>query len=418
MAALPVDTHTFEWYTRVTYYTFFLPWPLVGLLLAANLPPSVLEATVLALFGTAQCLLSVWVGHRAVNLLRRRSLEGSSGGGWPWRSAPERAWLAVTAATAVVIATWGLRHGVWPGLVLSALVVCSVSATLPALSRRLTLYTWGATAIAVLACMVGNGQSRADIVTAISYAVSAALYLGLVWLTLWILRVMGELEYSRDTAGRLAVAEDRLRISRDLHDVFGRTLATISVKSTLAAELSRRGQTERAASEMEQIRTIADGAGYETRQVVQGRRGVNLAAELQGARSVLESAGVACVVDADARWIQLPVAERLAWVIREAVTNILRHSKASSVRIELSSQDPVTLRIVNDHPLEGTTGTANGLLGMSTRVAEVGGRLSSRAGEDSFELLAEIPNRRVPNAGPRTVDQRPPATIPEGVSAR
>ena len=303
-------------------------------------------------------------------------------------------------------------------MVLSALAVCSVSAIIPALSRRLTLYAWGVTVIAVLACMLGNGHTRADIVSAISYAFSAALYLGLGWLTLWILRVMGELEYSRDAAGRLAVVEDRLRISRDLHDVFGRTLATISVKSTLAAELSRRGQTERAASEMEQIRQIADGAGNETRQVVQGQRGVDLASELQGARSVLESAGVACVVTADTRWIQPPVAERLAWVTREAVTNILRHSKATTVRIELNSQDPITLRIVNDHPLKGTTGTANGLLGMSARVDEVGGRLTSRAGEDSFELFAEIPNRRVPHAEPRPLDQRPAVTTPEGVSAR
>lgn len=403
MAPLTVDTRPLEWYVRLTFYSFLLPWPLVGFLLAVNFPPDLEEVAVLAIFGTAQCALSVWVGHRAVNLLRRRSQEGVSAGGWPWRSVPELVWLAVTVANVVVIAVWGLRHGVWPGLVLSALIVCSIAATTPALSRRGTVLTYSGAAILVLACMLGNGQAPRDIVSAGWFAVVAAFYLCTIWLTIWTLRVTGELEYARDAAGRLAVAEDRLRISRDLHDVFGRTLATISVKSTLAAELSRRGQRERAASEMEQIRQIADNAGNETRQVVQGERGVDLASELQGARSVLASAGVACEVVADTRWIQPLIAERLAWVIREAVTNILRHSKATAVQIELSSQDPITLRITNDHPLEGTTGTGDGLLGMSARVAEVGGRLTKQAGENSFDLVVQLPNQRIlgsPSADP------------------
>lgn len=393
MPAIAVNTLPIEWYVRVTIYSSLVLWPFIGLSFAFVFPPGPIELVVIATLGAAQCGLSVWVGHRAINLLLARMQGGGSADGWLWRSVPELSWLAVTAANVVVIAMWGLRNDAWPGLLLSALIVSSIAATAPALSLRQSVYTYAATAVLVLVCMLGNGPALQNVFMAVWYFFGALAFLSAVWLSVWILRVVKELEYSRDAAGRLAVAEDRLRISRDLHDVFGRTLATISVKSTLAAELSRRGQLERAAAEMEQIRQIADGAGNETRQVVQGRRGVDLASELQGARSVLESAGVSCAVVADTRWVQLPIAERLAWVTREAVTNILRHSKATTVRIELSSQDPIRLLIVNDNPLEGTTGTANGLLGMKARVAEVGGRLTSRVEGNSFELCAEIPTR-------------------------
>lgn len=406
MPALPVDTRLFEWYVRLTFYGFLVLWPLFGFMLASNFAPDLAEFGVLSVVGIAQCGLTVWVGHRAVNLLRRRSGEGSLANGWPWRAAPELSWLAVTVVNVAVIVAWGSRHGLWPGLVLTALIACSAGTITPVLSPRQTVGVYGVTALIVLACMLGNGLSPERIFSAVAVAVLATFYLCSLWLTVWILRVMGELEHSRDVAGRLAVAEDRLRISRDLHDVFGRTLATISVKSTLAAELSRRGQGERAAAEMEQIRQIADGAGSETRQVVQGRRDVDLASELEGARSVLASAGVACEVAADTRWIHPQVAERLAWVTREAVTNILRHSKASAVWIELSSANPITLRITNDHPLEGTTGTGNGLLGMAARVSEVGGQLTSRAVDDSFELLAVIPNRHAAGTVPERAEPR------------
>lgn len=143
---------------------------------------------------------------------------------------------------------------------------------------------------------------------------------------------------------QLGVAEERLRISRDLHDVFGRTLATISVKSELAAELSRRGLHERAADEMAQIRQIANTAGAEVRRVVRGERQAGWSDEIEGARALLASAGIRCVVAGED--VPEKYAETLAWVIREGVTNVLRHSRATQVSITTAVEpDEVALTL-------------------------------------------------------------------------
>src|SRR5690606_30179659 len=106
--------------------------------------------------------------------------------------------------------------------------------------------------------------------------------------SVWMLGVMWELEGSRRTQAQLAVAEERLRFARDLHDVLGRNLSVMALKSALAAQLSRRGRPG-AEAEMMAVRDIAQESLREVREVVHGYRAADLTSELAGARSVLRS---------------------------------------------------------------------------------------------------------------------------------
>ena len=162
-----------------------------------------------------------------------------------------------------------------------------------------------------------------------------------------------DLDEASDAQAQLAVAEERLRFSRDVHDVLGRRLSTIAVQAELAATLSARGD-ERAAERMLEVRGVAHEALREARELARGYRATDLLKELEGARSLLRSAGIDVQLSVDA----MPRAwhEAAGWVVRESVTNVLRHSSASVVKISYADG---RLRVDNDgaHP----NGSADGL---------------------------------------------------------
>jgi two-component system, NarL family, sensor histidine kinase DesK len=211
--------------------------------------------------------------------------------------------------------------------------------------------------------------------------------------TVWVLDVVRQMDRSRGVQLQLAVAEERLRFARDLHDVMGRNLSAIAVKSQLAAELLRRGR-DGAADELADISRVAEESLREVRDVVRGYRRSDLPGELAGARSVLRAAGVSCTVEGEEGGAALPepVQTALGWVVREAVTNVLRHSRATACTVALSTAGGAAeLRVTND----GVTGTADrwgsGLTGLAERLAASGGRLSARADGAQFVLTATVP---------------------------
>ena len=112
-----------------------------------------------------------------------------------------------------------------------------------------------------------------------------------VRISLWLLQVVTELDQARSAQAALAVAEERLRFSRDVHDVLGRRLSTIAVQSELAATLAERGD-ERAGARMLEVRAVAHEALREARELARGYRAIDLDQELEGARSLLRSAGI------------------------------------------------------------------------------------------------------------------------------
>ena len=208
--------------------------------------------------------------------------------------------------------------------------------------------------------------------------------------SVWMIRVSWDQERRRELDARLAVAEERLSFSRDLHDTVGRTLSTVAVKAELAAELASRGK-DGAAEEMREVRRIAEDALREVRELVAGIRAPNLETELAGARSLLGSAGVSVSVTTDDAVLPPPTHEALAWVVREAVTNVVRHSEASRCTIDLRVVDgTAVLEIVNDgaHPHEGR---GTGLVGLAERLERVAGTLRTERAGSQFRLEARVP---------------------------
>jgi two-component system sensor histidine kinase DesK len=221
------------------------------------------------------------------------------------------------------------------------------------------------------------------------------------WSSGWLLRVLRELQEAHEDRAALALANERLRISRDLHDVFGRTLATIAVKSELASELVRRGGGDQAAEEIAAVRRLAQEAGSEVRRVVRGEVHVTWDDEVSGARSLLGSAGIRCTVVGDP--VPEECAEGLAWVVREGVTNVLHHSAATQVTLATTTEDgQVLLTIANDGAGRAVGAVADGpggvwsdggtgLRAMSERIGELGGRIATSRDGDWFLLEATIP---------------------------
>nr|WP_236055706.1 histidine kinase [Streptomyces sabulosicollis] len=212
----------------------------------------------------------------------------------------------------------------------------------------------------------------------------------------WSVRLIEELARARATQARLAVAEERLRFGRDLHDVLGRNLAVVALKSELAVELARRGREE-AVAQMEEVQRIAQESQREIRAVVRGYRTADLHAELAGARSVLEAAGIDCRIE-NGPAARLPARTQaaLGWVVREGTTNVLRHAQGASrceVSVRATVSGSVALLMENDGAdADPRPGTGSGLPGLRERLAEVDGALSTERRPDGiFRLTARIP---------------------------
>ncbi len=201
-----------------------------------------------------------------------------------------------------------------------------------------------------------------------------------------------ELRNARAEVARLAISDERLRISRDVHDILGHSLSVIALKAQVARRLMKTDPTA-AADAMSDVESVARESLVEVRGMVTGYRQRSLADELQGARDVLDAAGIAFAVTRDTTVPPAPVDSLLAWTVREGVTNVLRHSRAHHCEISLSSSDTgFTVAIVDD----GVGGVANaggtGLHGLRERVGAAGGRVDAGPGEGGgFRLQAYVP---------------------------
>ena len=184
-------------------------------------------------------------------------------------------------------------------------------------------------------------------------------------LSLWLAAMVRELDDAREAQAQLAVAEERLRFARDLHDVTGRDLSVIAVKSELVAQLAER-QDPRAVEHGREVAQIARTSLAEIRALVRGYREADLATELQGTASLLRSARAEVTVHGDAEDVPALHRGTATWVLREGGTNILRHADPSAVTITLGA-DGVTL--VNDGaPGEDSVPEGSGLTGMRERL--------------------------------------------------
>lgn len=182
-----------------------------------------------------------------------------------------------------------------------------------------------------------------------------------------------ELAVARQQLADLAIVAERERMSRDVHDILGHSLTVITVKSELAGRLIEIDPA-RAAVEIAELETLARQALADVRSTVGGMRQVDIGSELASARTALTAAGIDAELPDDADMVPLRHRELFGWVIREAVTNVVRHSSARHCRVTLTAS---TISIVDDGvgPADKDSG-GNGLRGLGERVAAAGGALT------------------------------------------
>ncbi len=207
------------------------------------------------------------------------------------------------------------------------------------------------------------------------------------------MRANKRLNLAHEEIAQLAKLAERERIARDLHDVLGHTLSVVVLKSELAGKLVE-GDPARARIEIGEVEQIARKALGEVREAIRGYRAEGLAAEIDRAQKTLDAAGV--TLECGAKPPQLAPAEEtvLSLIVREAVTNIVRHAQASHCRLEFAANGGGTALVVEDDGRGGIRQEGNGLRGMRERVESIGGHLHIDSAQGT-RLLIEIPPQTI-----------------------
>jgi two-component system, NarL family, sensor histidine kinase DesK len=236
-------------------------------------------------------------------------------------------------------------------------------------------------------------------------------------------QLTAELARAREEVAQLAASEERLRLARDLHDLTGQSLSMITLKSELAAKLLRRlpdgGDRDRALAQAEEVAAVSRQTLHDIREAISGYRRPTLAVEIITARTALESAGITTHDDAELSLLSgtfdPEVEAALAWCLREAATNVLRHSGARNCHVSLTRRaGGLCLEVRDDGPGPSADADARadvgvgtgvgtgagqarparagtGLRGMSERLFALGGHLEVRPSARGFHLLATVP---------------------------
>jgi two-component system sensor histidine kinase DesK len=313
---------------------------------------------------------------------------------------PLAGWLVTGSLATGVLAVLPLtqhNYGLWA--VAPAVTVAIVAAYPSAAGKR-----WLICGAVLLALVPGSAVSLAAGDGELAYAAlfPACLTGFTVWTVLgplWAWRIAGRLDRARRLEAELAVKDERLRFASDLHDIQGHHLQVIALKAELASRLAE-VDSVRAAAEMREVRQLCADALRDTRAVVQGIRRTTLDDEIANATRVLAAAGIDARMDLDATTEELDDSARrlLGLVMREATTNVLRHSQARHAEVDYRVVgDRARLRIGNDgsHPAPGAgdgTGDGTGLHGLAERLRDAGGELTwERADGDRFVVTATLP---------------------------
>ena len=253
--------------------------------------------------------------------------------------------------------------------------------------------------LVAIAAMVANGLATGDWGDALTLGVTVAT----ICLTIYALSALGrtnrELQAARRELADLAVAEERARIARDLHDTLGHSLSVIALK----AELARRvlpDDPARAQTEIGDVETVAREALSSVRETLSGYRQPTLSMELAGARAALAAAGIDARVEPAPEDLPRDVDAVLGWAVREGVTNVLRHSVASRARVRVVvANGDAAVEIEDDGPPteagdanEPGRRTGTGLTGLRERAAALGGGLEAGpVPSGGFRLRVAVP---------------------------
>jgi two-component system sensor histidine kinase DesK len=201
-----------------------------------------------------------------------------------------------------------------------------------------------------------------------------------------------EVEAARHGIAQLAVAEERLRFARDLHDLLGQTLATVVLKSELVARRLPPEVGPELRQELQEVVQVARRSLDEVREAVAGYRQASVDRELVNALMVLRAAGITTTVDNRAGPMSAEEEGVFSWALREALTNVVKHSRAKTCRITLTrAGGKVALEVADDgRGAEGPLRLGNGLRGIQERAAAAGGRSMVEADSHGFRTVVEL----------------------------
>jgi two-component system sensor histidine kinase DesK len=198
---------------------------------------------------------------------------------------------------------------------------------------------------------------------------------------------------AREQLAHAAVSEERLRFARDLHDLLGQNLSVLVLKSELVAKQLPAGTDEGVRQEMRDIAQVARTSLNDVREAVTGYRRPTLAAEISNARAALRAAGIGFLVEDGVGALPAEQETVLAWCLREAVTNVVRHSGAAKCEAHLSRVDgTIRLDVADDGKGAVSLDGGSGLAGMRERVATVGGAVEvGPKGSRGLQVQVAVP---------------------------
>lgn len=303
----------------------------------------------------------------------------------PVRPAVHHTGLAVLALLGTgLAAAYAAGRGNWLTLLL---FVCSAGAL--GLARPAAGFAWaGGSVAAILVIGAVHSLPAADttpiaLITGLAGASTIAF--------VHFVRLVEELRRTQRELARTVVERERLRFAQDLHDLLGHTLSLIVVKAEVVRRLAP-ADPERAAGEAADIERIGRTALAEVREAVTGYREHSFARELDNARTVLAEIGVEVTLDETGHPLGVEADDVFRWVLREAVTNVMRHSAATRCDILVSAGSSGAMLTVRDNGVGGHASPGNGLRGLAERVEEAGGTLRfGPAPTGGIELSAHLP---------------------------
>ncbi|HEX6350584.1 MAG TPA: histidine kinase [Candidatus Dormibacteraeota bacterium] len=303
---------------------------------------------------------------------------------WYWLRCPMPVAGTLLAGVAITVMILAIALPAPPASVTSLLVYASV-VLVAGLSWR-----WGLVAVVAITLLASLTElAKGSLGVALTLAANEFLVGMLALGGRALILAYQELLRARDEIARLAVAEERLRFARDLHDLLGHSLAVVVLKSEVVARQLPEGEQRAEAREVAQV---ARRALDQVREAVAGYRAPNLAGELADARSALRAAGIQVALENKPGPLTPAIEGLLGWAVREGATNVIKHASAARCRIRLVREgDEAVLEIVNDGAAAGQSPRGNGLRGMEERAGIVGGAVSTKLEGGEFRLRLRVP---------------------------